>query len=209
MKTFKEALLRHTSCVLLLFVGFAVHAQQSQTQPKSDSSKTATPTLSIAWPSLEKHTSLRDPRESLSSQMKSDGKCIQGAADFHVVNPSILHAVLMVESGMNPLVISQNQNGTIDVGLGAMNSSHFSELSKFGITPGDLLNDCVATYVAAWQLKKGLNRFGNTWFGVAAYHSTTPFYNNRYQVLIFNQLVQDHVLPATKLQVPHLHQHDP
>ncbi len=110
----------------------------------------------------------------------------------------------MTESGMNPLVINQNKNGTIDVGLGGMNSSHFSEIAKFGIAPEHLLDECVATYVTAWQLKKGINQFGNTWFGVAAYHSTTPYFNNRYQVLLFNQLVSDHVLPGPKLIVPRL-----
>ncbi len=92
-------------------------------------------------------------------------RCIVPAGEFHQVNPHILRAILRVESSLRPDTVTRNTNGTLDVGMGGMNSSHFKELAKFGIAPEHLLDACVATYVAAWHLKKNVMKFGNTWFG--------------------------------------------
>lgn len=131
-------------------------------------------------------------------------RCIIPAADYHRVNQHILRAVLKVESGLNPKAIGRNRNGTIDVGVGQKNSMHFKELSKYGINPDDLLDPCVGTYVAAWDIKKAISKFGNTWFGIATYHSVTPYYNERYQILIRNELIRSHILEGTILPVPSL-----
>ena len=116
--------------------------------------------------------------------------CLMLAAQRHGVNPHILRAILQVESGMRPHVVNRNRNGTIDVGMAQINSIHFVELAQWGITPTKLLDPCVATHVAAWHLKRVMLRHGNTWFGVAAYHSATPVHNQRYQVLLRQELVR-------------------
>lgn len=131
-------------------------------------------------------------------------RCIIPAADYHRVNQHILRAVLKVESGLNPKAIGRNSNGTMDVGIGGKNSMHFKELSKYGINPDDLLDPCVGTYVAAWDIKKAISKFGNTWFGIATYHSVTPYYNERYQILIRNELIRSHILEGTIQPVPSL-----
>jgi Transglycosylase SLT domain len=131
-------------------------------------------------------------------------RCIVPAGKFHEVNPHILRAILRVESSLRPNTVTRNANGTLDVGMGGMNSSHFRELSKFGIAPEHLLDACVATYVAAWHLKKNVNKFGNTWFGVAAYHSVTPYFNQRYQVMLYNELVESGTVQGSMLRVPPL-----
>ena len=131
-------------------------------------------------------------------------RCIVPAADYHHVNQYILRAILRVESGLKPKSVGRNNNGTVDVGIGQMNSMHFKELSVFGIAPGDLLDPCVGTYVAAWHLKKGINKYGNTWFGIASYHSATLYFNRRYQALVKNELVRAHVLADNILPVPPL-----
>ena len=119
--------------------------------------------------------------------------CLKPAAQRHGVNPLILRAILQVESGMRPHVVNRNRNGSIDVGLAQINSIHFRELSQWGITPERLLDPCVATHVAAWHLKRVMLRHGNTWFGVAAYHSATPVHNQRYQALLKQELVRSGV----------------
>ncbi len=131
-------------------------------------------------------------------------RCIIPAADFHQVNPHILRAILRVESSLKPNTVTRNDNGTMDVGMGGMNSSHFRELSKFGIAPDHLLDACVATYVAAWHLKKNVTKFGNTWFGVAAYHSVTPYFNQRYQVMLYNELIKSGTVEGSMMRVPPL-----
>lgn len=199
-----KAFLHTLLCTHWVGLCMVASAQMGIEDSSIENPKLAIPSLSLEWPEHRDHFTATTQVHHFSQRTKSDGKCIQEAANFHGVNASILQAILMVESGMDPYVINQNKNGTIDVGLGGMNSIHFPEIAKYGITPTHLLNDCVATYVAAWQLKKSLDQFGNTWFGVAAYHSTTPYYNNRYQVLLFNQLVADKVLPGPMQEVPRL-----
>lgn len=117
-------------------------------------------------------------------------RCLIPAAQRHGVNPHILRAILIVESGMRAHVVHHNRNGTVDVGMAQINSIHFPELAKWGITPDKLLDPCIATHVAAWHLKRGLLRHGNTWFGVAAYHSVTPEHNQRYQRLVQEALAR-------------------
>jgi soluble lytic murein transglycosylase-like protein len=116
--------------------------------------------------------------------------CVQSAAEFHGVNPHLLLAVLQVESGLNPRAVGKNTNGTVDLGIGQINSMHLPELQRYGVTEKHLLDACKGAYVSAWFLKRGLERHGYTWFGAAAYHSVTPVHNTRYQGLLKNQLAR-------------------
>lgn len=131
-------------------------------------------------------------------------RCIVPAATFHGVNYHVLRAILKVESGLKPHLVGRNTNGTLDVGIGQMNSAHFPELARWGISPGHLRDACIGTFVAAWHLRKAIHHHGNTWFGIASYHSTTPYFNNRYQILLHNELVHSGVIQAAALQVPPL-----
>jgi soluble lytic murein transglycosylase-like protein len=131
-------------------------------------------------------------------------RCVAPAAQYHKVNDQILAAILRIESRMNEKAINRNSNGSMDVGIAGTNSIHFNELARHGIAPENLLDACVATYVAAWDLSKKMARFGNNWFGIAAYHSATPYYNNRYQLLIYNELVSVGVLQGRRAAVPPL-----
>ena len=142
----------------------------------------------LAWTHAAAHAKTQAPNQTASS-LAAD-QCLLPAAQRHGVNPHILRAILQVESGMRPHVVSRNRNGSIDVGMAQINSIHFRELAQWGITPERLLDPCVATHVAAWHLKRSLLRHGNTWFGVAAYHSTTPEHNLRYQELIRREMAR-------------------
>lgn len=131
-------------------------------------------------------------------------RCVTGAASFHAVNPWILKAILKVESGFRADVVNRNRNGTVDVGMAQINSMHFKELSRHGIAPSDLMDACVATYVAAWHLAKQYRAHGNTWFAVGAYHSTTPCFNRRYSGLVWNTLLMWGVVDGPRLKVQSL-----
>jgi soluble lytic murein transglycosylase-like protein len=50
-----------------------------------------------------------------------------------------LYAIAKVESGMNPHAVGWNHDGTRDVGLMQINSSHFSELERQGLMKISLL----------------------------------------------------------------------
>lgn len=131
---------------------------------------------------------LANPPAPTQPKVPAVERCLMPAAQRYGVNPQVLRAILQVESAMKPDVVQHNANGSIDVGMAQINSVHFPELLQWGITPQKLLDPCMATHVAAWHLKRGLLRHGNTWFGVAAYHSVTPAHNARYQALLRQEL---------------------
>lgn len=127
----------------------------------------------------------------LSAAQVPAGSCIDEAARFHGVHPGLLRAVLVVESGLNARAVNINRNGTIDIGIGQINSMHLPELAMHGITRHHLMDACVGTYVVAWMLRRQIHKHGNTWRGVATYHSATAVHNARYARQIHNQLVRD------------------
>ena len=131
-------------------------------------------------------------------------QCIAAAASYHQVHPQILWAILKVESNLQPQTLTRNRNGTRDHGMGGINTIHLPELDRHGVAPHDLQDPCVNTYVAAWYLRRQMLRHGNTWFGVAAYHSVTPYFNQRYQILLRNALVRAQVLAGRTEPVPPL-----
>jgi hypothetical protein len=137
-----------------------------------------------------------------STALQNNEQCIPAASSYHDVNADVLKAILMVESGLNAWEVRKNSNGTLDVGMAGINSVHFPEIAKYGIAPEQLLDACVATYVAAWHLKKGIRQYGNTWFGIASYHSVTPYFNHRYQIMVYNQLVKNKSINGQVVKVP-------
>lgn len=130
--------------------------------------------------------------------------CIAGAAQYHSVSPSVLLAIVRHESRGRAQTVLRNTNGSIDVGLTGINSVHFAELRKKGVAPEQLLDECVSVYVGAWTLSKKIFKYGNTWKAVGAYHSETAYFNQRYQALIYNELVDMGVLGLGKIIVPAL-----
>jgi soluble lytic murein transglycosylase-like protein len=130
--------------------------------------------------------------------------CIAPAARHHQVNHLLLRAILKVESNLNPRTVVRNADGTIDVGMGQINSRHFPQLAAYGILPSHLLDPCIGSYVAAWHLSRVIALHGNTWEAVARYHSATPYFNRRYRILLNNELVASGVIPGSRLPVPPL-----
>ena len=126
------------------------------------------------------------------------------AAQYHGVNHDILRAILRVESGLKPSTVARNDNGSIDVGIGQINSIHFKDLATYGISPSHLLDACVWTYVAAWNINKHIAANGNSMQAIARYNSATPYFNRRYQILLHNELVKSGVVAGALIEVPPL-----
>jgi lysozyme-related protein Hpa2 len=114
--------------------------------------------------------------------------CFDSAAAYQGVSALILRGIAWVESHGNPAAEHRNANGTVDIGELQVNSSHLRELAVYGIDESALHNQCVNIYVAAWQLKKQMIRYGNTWTAVGAYHSRTPRLRDAYARLIRDTL---------------------
>lgn len=108
-------------------------------------------------------------------------QCLQSAAAKYRLNPNLLLAVKLVESGrhLEPQV-RRNSNGSIDMGLMQINSVWWPTLKRFGIQPKHLLDMCVNLQVGAWILAERIAKYGLR-EGIGRYHSATPRHKKRYQ----------------------------
>lgn len=101
-------------------------------------------------------------------------ECVPEAAAYHGVNELVVQAIIWHESRNRSSLVIRNSNGSVDVGLGGINSIHYRELGRYNVAPDQLLDGCVNVYVTAWLLSKKVARYGQTWEAVGAYHSETP-----------------------------------
>ncbi|WP_175891615.1 lytic transglycosylase domain-containing protein [Burkholderia cepacia] len=106
--------------------------------------------------------------------------CYENAARYQQVNPLILHAISWRESRSRADALNRNANGSIDYGLMQINSVHLPALAAFGIEKDALMEPCKSIYIAAWILRQKMNKYGNTWAAVGAYHSETPTLRDQY-----------------------------
>src|ERR1700761_6088827 len=114
--------------------------------------------------------------------------CFDEAAKYQKVNPLILRAIAWQESHNKPDAINKNANGSTDYGLMQINSIHLDTLAQYGISSGTLMQPCKSVYVAAWHLRQKMNKYGNSWQAVGAYHSETPALRDKYSAQIIEIL---------------------
>ena len=124
--------------------------------------------------------------------------CIDEAARYQHVDAVVLRAIAYHESHMQPTTLSRNLNGSVDVGVMGINSVHFAELAGYGIAPGHLRDGCINAYVGAYYLRRKIDKYGNTWRAVAAYHSETPALGAAYAEAIRSVLARWGVLDPSK-----------
>ena len=106
--------------------------------------------------------------------------CINHAAIYFHVPAKLIIAVLVVENGRIGK-ISQNQNGSYDIGLMQINSRWISTLKKYGITEEKLKFDaCTNINVGAWILSKNIAHSDSLASGIGDYNSHTYQYNHIY-----------------------------
>jgi soluble lytic murein transglycosylase-like protein len=124
--------------------------------------------------------------------------CFDEAAQYQKVNPLILRAIAWQESHNRPDALHKNANGSTDYGVMQINSVHLPALAQYGISSGTLMEPCKNVYVAAWHLRQKMNKYGNTWQAVGAYHSETPALRDKYAQQIVAILQKWKLMPATK-----------
>lgn len=122
--------------------------------------------------------------------------CFEDAAAYQHVNPYILRAIAWQESHWHPDAVHLNANGSVDYGMMQINTIHLPELVRYNVHRDALMSPCKSVYVAAWQLRKEMNRYGNSWAAVGAYHSATPALRDDYALRIYAILKKWHVLSA-------------
>ncbi|RKP45505.1 lytic transglycosylase domain-containing protein [Trinickia fusca] len=122
--------------------------------------------------------------------------CFDEAAQYQKVNPLILRAIAWQESHNRPDAKHKNANGSVDYGLMQINSIHLPTLAQYGISSNTLMEPCKSVYIAAWHLRQKMNKYGNTWQAVGAYHSETPSLRDHYARQIVDILTQWKLLQA-------------
>lgn len=100
------------------------------------------------------------------------GYCWSQAGRQYAIEPQLLQAIADVESGQLSTAINHNKDGSRDIGLMQINSSHLSRLSAKGITEQRLLDEpCLSVEVGASVLAGFVARYGYTWTAVGAYNA--------------------------------------
>lgn len=126
--------------------------------------------------------------------------CLDDAAAYHHVDPRLLRAIAMQESGMRDHIIATNANGSRDIGRMQINSAWLPTLARFGIHKHDLLDGCVNTYVGAWILSQNIARLGLDWDAIGAYNAVSPDKRLTYEAKIYHQLlVQGAITPPVRV----------
>lgn len=98
--------------------------------------------------------------------------CWNKAAHYYHVDPYLLYAIANVESGMNPYAVGKNHDGTIDVGLMQINSTHFTALEQHVISERRLMTEpCTSIMVGASILSGMIKVYGYNWEAVGAYNA--------------------------------------
>lgn len=100
--------------------------------------------------------------------------CWDEAAARYQVDGALLYAIAQTESGMNPLALGRNRNGSRDIGLMQINSAWLPTLATYGISERDLYQPCTSIHVGAWVLAGNFHRLGYTWDAVGAYNAASP-----------------------------------
>jgi len=123
-------------------------------------------------------------------------ECLLAAASVHKIPPALLFIILNVEDGRLGKV-SQNTNGTVDVGPMQINDTWVPKLAarwkasrqETYIAIRD--NFCANIEGGAWVLRQALDEAsGDFWEGVGYYHSHTPQYKVDYLRKVLNQVTR-------------------
>lgn len=126
--------------------------------------------------------------------------CFSSVGSYYGINPLLLKAIARQESSMNPKAVGQNTNGTRDLGLMQINTTHLKKLAASGITAGHLMDACTNIAVGGWILADAVRRFGMSWKAVGVYHSPTPWRQQGYAVKVSKHLMRE--IAAANGRVP-------
>ncbi|MHB8697641.1 MAG: lytic transglycosylase domain-containing protein [Sulfuricaulis sp.] len=124
---------------------------------------------------------------SFTQGVMANDTCINSAATYYKIPPSLLEAIAHVESGHDPRKVGANGN-SYDVGYMQINSYWWPLLKQYGVKMNDLFHACTNIYWGAWILSQDINRYGLTWKAVGAYNAKTPEKQKRYAWKIYRAM---------------------
>jgi hypothetical protein len=122
--------------------------------------------------------------------------CLKAAEDLHHVPAGLLVLLINVEDGRLGAV-SQNSNGTVDIGPMQVNDSWVPKIARHWRASTEAsyqaLRDsfCANVEGGAWILRQALDEArGSLWEGVALYHSHALIHKLEYMRLVYAQAMR-------------------
>jgi hypothetical protein len=122
--------------------------------------------------------------------------CIEASSRAYRIPPAILVILLNVEGGSLGAV-SQNTNGTVDIGPMQVNQIWVPGVAAHWSTTNDRAyralrdNFCANLEAGAWILRQGLDEaHGDFWEGVGYYHSHDPGHKQTYLRSVLRQVLR-------------------
>lgn len=130
--------------------------------------------------------------------------CFQAAGARYQIDPVLLEAMAVQESGLNPRATNTNRNKSgkavsTDYGVMQINSTHIPTLISMGVirSQDDLLNNaCLNVQIGAWILAKHLQTCGVSWSCLGSYNAGFADNNEKRRMVyarriygIYNQLL--------------------
>jgi soluble lytic murein transglycosylase-like protein len=112
--------------------------------------------------------------------------CFEDAGKTYDIDHSLLEAIAVVESSMNPRAFHSNRNGSFDLGLMQINSAWVETL---GLDRDKLMSDsCYNVMAGAKILKRCVDRHGLSWVAVGCYNATNLQKRIDYSWEVFHRL---------------------
>ncbi|AHK22107.1 lytic transglycosylase (plasmid) [Yersinia similis] len=140
----------------------------------------------------------------LSLSGNASAFCFQAAGERYQVDPVLLEAMAVQESGLNPRAINTNRDKagkaiSTDYGVMQINSRHIPKLVSMGVITSkeDLLNNaCLNVQIGAWILATHLQTCGVNWSCLGSYNAGFAGNNEQRRMLyakriygIYNKLL--------------------
>lgn len=105
------------------------------------------------------------------SALPARADCFDLAEQRYGIRAPLLRAIASAESNNRANAVHSNRDGSVDLGVMQVNSSHLPQLSVYGIERRHLLDACTSIMVGAWLLAQNMQRYGPTWRAVGAYNA--------------------------------------
>lgn len=122
----------------------------------------------------------------------SYANCWESSGSRYNIPPTLLYAIGITESSLNPSAINRNRNGSEDVGLMQINSVWLPTLASMGISRKQLFDACTSIEVGAWILAQNFRAHGSNWNAVGAYNAGSPEKRLAYAMKIYRSHVAVH-----------------
>jgi soluble lytic murein transglycosylase-like protein len=104
--------------------------------------------------------------------LPASATCWSQAGERYGIEPTLLQAIAITESGLDPSAMNKNNDGSYDIGLMQINSRNLPALKKYRISQRRLLDDpCLSVMTGAWILAGFMRQHGYNWEAVGAYNA--------------------------------------